>query len=157
MTRFALGARLVAGAAFAILEATVAAAEPKPSAISYYYDAFEQSLTRPVSRAFDPALLVRKIGGNRREAENVDEKERVRLPSTWWQPRLGFRAVSVARDAPRAGPGHRSGPRPVEGGAREDRGRLAGLPDQGRRGRALRDQVRSRRGTPSSPRAPTSW
>jgi hypothetical protein len=83
---------------------------PKPTAISYYYDAIEQSLIRPSTRVFDPALLVRKISGKRREAANVDERGQVRLPSTWWTPRLGHRPVSV--DDMLRGPGPGSGPAP---------------------------------------------
>ena len=85
-----------------------AAVAPKPRHVSYYYDAFEQGFTRPISRATDPALLVRRLSRNHREAVNVDENDQVRLPSTWWQPRVGFRFVSVEqmlRGAdPQAGP-----------------------------------------------------
>src|SRR5262245_13739846 len=68
---------------------------PKEHAYSYIYDMLDNSLARPVSRFFDPALLVRRITRNPREAANVDADDQVRLPSTWWQPRLGFRDVSV--------------------------------------------------------------
>jgi hypothetical protein len=84
---------------------TVVTAEPKPKSISYSHDALEHGLTRPVSRVFDPALLARKVSGHRRAAANVDEHGEVRLPSTWWQPRLGFRTVSVAQMLHGPGPG----------------------------------------------------
>ena len=71
-----------------------ATAKPRSNTLSYYYDGFEQSFVRPITRATDAALLVRKLAGNRREAANVDEHDQVRLPSTWWQPRLGFRPVT---------------------------------------------------------------
>jgi hypothetical protein len=103
-----IGATVAFGPLIAACLVSTAAAEPKEIRISYYYDAFEQSVARPVSRTFDPALLVRKLGGSRREAANVDENDRVRLPSTWWQPRLGFRPVSVEQML--RGPGPGSGP-----------------------------------------------
>jgi hypothetical protein len=40
----------------------------------------------------------------------VDENDQVRLPSTWWQPRIGFRPVSVEQML--AGPGPLRGPAP---------------------------------------------
>lgn len=80
---------------------------PPKAPISYSYDAFEQSISRPISRMFDPSLLVRKVSGIRREAANVDTLDRVLLPSTWWQPRLGYKPVST--EAMRAGPGPASG------------------------------------------------
>lgn len=83
---------------------------PAPSSISYYYDAFEQSVVRPATRLFDPALLVRRIGGAERPAANVDEHGQVRLPSTWWTPRLGHRPVSVEEML--RGPGPGTGPAP---------------------------------------------
>jgi hypothetical protein len=85
-------------------------AQPRPHSISYYYDALEQSFTRPISRLFDPALAIKKIAGNRREAANVDARDQVHLPSAWWQPRLGFQPVSV--EQMRRGPGPGTGPRP---------------------------------------------
>lgn len=83
---------------------------PKPTTLSYYYDALDQSLIRPATRALDPALLVRKLNGSRREAANVDANDQVRLPSTWWQPRVGFRPVTVAQMLHGPGPG--TGPAP---------------------------------------------
>lgn len=84
--------------------------EPKPTSISYYYDALEQSVERPISRSFDLALLTRKIRGQKREVANVDEHDQVRLPSTWWQPRVGHRPVSVEQML--HGPGTGRGPAP---------------------------------------------
>ncbi len=83
---------------------------PRATSISYYYDAIHQSFVRPATRALDPALLVRKLGVGRREAANVDEQGRVRLPSTWWQPRVGYRTVTVHDMLTGAGPG--TGPAP---------------------------------------------
>jgi hypothetical protein len=88
-------------------------AAPKPPAsrgISYGYDALEQSVVRPLTRMFDLGLLVRNLGAGRREAANVDEQDQVRLPTTWWTPRAGHRAVSV--DAMMHGPGSGAGPAP---------------------------------------------
>ena len=83
-----LGALLFVGQA-------LAQAQPKPRDIPYRYDGFKQTV-RPASRAFDAALGVRKLTGNPREAENVDEHDQVRLPSTWWTPRAGFQPVTPA-------------------------------------------------------------
>lgn len=96
--------------AAALLLAVGASADPKPTKISYYYDAMDQSVFRPITRAFDAALLVRKLRGNRREAANVDANDQVHLPSTWWQPRVGFREVTVAQML--RGPGPGTGPAP---------------------------------------------
>jgi hypothetical protein len=85
-----------------------AAPPPRATQISYYYDAFDQSAFRPPTRVLDPALWVRKITGTHREAANVDSSDQVRLPSTWWQPRAGFRAVRSEQMI--AGPGPGSGP-----------------------------------------------
>ncbi len=87
-----------------------ARSEPKPTSISYYYDALDQGVFRPISRSFDAALLVRRIQGKQREAANVDDSDDVRLPSGWWQPRLGHRAVSVEQLLHGPGPG--GGPAP---------------------------------------------
>ncbi len=103
-------AALVAAAALGAGAARGAAAEPRPTKISYRYDSIQQLIARPVSRAFDPALGARKLSGSRRQAANVDESDQVRLPSTWWQPRLGFRDVPVAQML--AGPGPGTGPAP---------------------------------------------
>jgi len=103
--------RVWAGAvAGASLLAAGAWAQPKETGISYYYDAVEKAVFHPVTRAFDAALLVRKISGNPREAANVDGNDEVRLPSTWWQPRLGFRPVTPAQML--KGPGSGTGPAP---------------------------------------------
>lgn len=101
---------VVAALAAILAAAGPGAAQPKPTALSYYFDAMDQSLFRPVTRALDPALLVRKLSGNHREAVNVDENDQVRLPSTWWQPRVGFRAVTVEQML--RGPGPGTGPAP---------------------------------------------
>src|SRR5439155_12940085 len=47
-----------------------------------------------------------------REAANVDENDQVRLPSTWWQPRIGFRPVTVAQMMRGPGPGRGPAPGP---------------------------------------------
>lgn len=73
----------------------LAQAQPKPRDIPYRYDGFKQTV-RPASRAFDAALGVRKLTANPREAANVDERDQVRLPSTWWTPRAGFHPVTPA-------------------------------------------------------------
>jgi hypothetical protein len=70
-----------------------AAPEPAPRSISYFYDGFKQAV-RPITRSLDLAEGVRKLTGNPREAANVDENDQVRLPSTWWTPRVGFQPVS---------------------------------------------------------------
>jgi len=115
-------AALVAGAALVTglapvralaAEAAPAAGAPTPPSetdISYYYDLFEQSAVRPCTRMLDPSLWVRKATGNPREAVNVDANGQVRLPSTWWQPRAGFRPVGVAQML--QGPGSSAGPAP---------------------------------------------
>ena len=96
--------------------------QPKPSKVSYYYDALDQGVVRPVTRVTDAALLVRKISGNRREAANVDAQDEVRLSSTWWQPRVGFRSVTVEQML--RGPGPGTGPKP-------GKWRVTGLKTQG--------------------------
>src|SRR5213592_1204597 len=100
-----LGTALAAG-----IFVTAALADPKPSEISYYYDCFEHSLPRPVARQLDPSRWVRRAIGRPKEALNVDGQDQVRLPSTWWQPRLGYRPVSV--EQLRRGPGPGAGPAP---------------------------------------------
>jgi hypothetical protein len=113
------GSLLVAAAALPALAppgaaAPAAAADgpsaPQPTDISYYYDLIEHTAVRPMTRMLDPALWARKVSGQRKEAYNVDEKDQVRLPSTWWQPRLGFREVTPEEMV--AGPGPTSGPAP---------------------------------------------
>jgi hypothetical protein len=73
--------------------ATEAIGQPKEKKVSYRYDAFRQTV-RPLNRATDPALGIRKLTGNHREAANVDENDAVRLPSTWWTPRVGFHPLT---------------------------------------------------------------
>jgi hypothetical protein len=109
--RAAARAALIALAPVAAHAATLAAPpEPEATEISYYYDLFDNSFVRPVTRLFDPALGIRKLARRPREAANVDSSDRVRLPSTWWQPRLGFREVTVEQML--RGPGPGSGPAP---------------------------------------------
>jgi hypothetical protein len=83
---------------------------PKERDYSAIYDLFDNTLARPIARFADPPRWVRKIVRNPREAANVDEKDQVRLPSTWWQPRMGFRPVSIEQML--AGPGPGTGPAP---------------------------------------------
>lgn len=85
-------------------------APPQETEISYYYDLLDQSIVRPITRVTDPALLVRKLSNHPRQAANVDAHDQVRLPSTWWQPRIGFRPVSPEQML--AGPGPGTGPAP---------------------------------------------
>src|SRR5206468_6138057 len=87
-----------------------AGAEPRVRQPSKYYDLFDNSVFRPATRFADPAHLVRRLAGHPREAENVDGSDQVRLPSTWWQPRLGFRPVTVEQML--KGPGGHGGPAP---------------------------------------------
>ena len=110
---------LAAASALAlVLPCVVAAGESHPDSmpippethLSCYYDAFEQSIVRPMTRALDVSLLVRKLGGGRREAADLDAQDRVLLPSTWWQPRIGFKPTSVEDMLTGAGPG--TGPAP---------------------------------------------
>jgi len=101
------GAALPAGA---LALGGPARTEPRPTEISYYYDLFDHSLARPVTRLLDPALGIRRLVRHPREAANVDERDQVRLPSTWWQPRLGFREVTVEQML--RGPGPGTGPAP---------------------------------------------
>lgn len=96
----------------AAAEASVPDTVPLPpeTHISYVYDAFENAVTRPIARSLDPSRLVRKLGGKPREAANLDSQDRVQLPSTWWQPRVGYQPVSVADMM--SGPGPGTGPAP---------------------------------------------
>ena len=116
---------IVAAAACAvgIVSAEAASQPPKPTRISYYYDALDHNVVRPITRVTDPALLVRRVSGNRREAANVDDADQVRLPSTWWQPRLGFKPVSPEQMV--RGPGPGTGPK------RDTKWRVTGLKTQG--------------------------
>ena len=96
---------------------------PKPTRISYYYDAFDMSLVRPVTRTTDLALGARKLVHNHREAANVDDSDQVRLPSTWWQPRLGYRPLTPEQMV--IGPGPGTGP------LRDRKWRVTGVKSQG--------------------------
>jgi len=90
--------------------ATPAPQAPKPQGTSNLYGVFDHSVVRPITRVTDPALGLRVLTHRRREAVNVDAADQVRLPSTWWQPRLGYRPVSVERML--QGPGDATGPAP---------------------------------------------
>ncbi len=102
LVALAAGAGVPAGAA--------EPAPPRETEISYYYDNLEHSLVRPIARQLDPVHVLRKIARRPKEAANVDEQDQVRLPSTWWQPRAGFREVTVEQML--AGPGPGTGPAP---------------------------------------------
>ena len=116
-------ARLAAGGAFAILllgaaspgGATKAAPEPRPDGpeateIAYYYDYLQHMVARPISRQLDVVRLARRVSGRPKEALNVGADDQVRLPSTWWTPRIGYRPVTVAQML--TGPGTGEGPAP---------------------------------------------
>ncbi len=83
-------------------------APPKERKVSYIWDLVDNTAIRPLTRTLDPALGLRKLTRHPREAANVDEHDDVRLPSTWWQPRVGFREVTPAEMT--AGPGPGTGP-----------------------------------------------
>jgi hypothetical protein len=83
---------------------------PKEREYSYIWDMTHHSMARPVARTLDPARFLRRLTNNPRQAANVDENDQVRLPSTWWQPRLGYRTVTVQQML--AGPGTGKGPAP---------------------------------------------
>ncbi len=83
---------------------------PRETHLSYAFDAFTQAVSRPIARGLDPSRLVRKLGGKPREAVNIDDQDRVLLPTTWWQPRLGYRPVGIKDML--TGPGPGSGPSP---------------------------------------------
>ncbi len=91
-------------------EAIGAARAPHPRNPSYSYDVLDNSLVRPATRALDVARLARDVTGHPREAANVDDADQVRLPSTWWQPRVGFHAVTPRQIL--GGPGPGTGPAP---------------------------------------------
>ena len=86
--------------------ARVPAAHP----YSYAYDIVDNDLVRPVTHMLDLAWIARAAAAHPREAANVDDQDQVRLPSTWWQPRIGFRPVSVEQML--TGPGPGTGPAP---------------------------------------------
>lgn len=86
------------------------AGPPKATEMSYFYDLLDQAIARPITRAADPALGVRELTRHPREAVNADADDQVRLPSTWWQPRVGFRTVTPEQLAHGPGPG--TGPAP---------------------------------------------
>ena len=95
------------------LAADAVSAGPKRPAelqYSYGYDLIDNSMVRPATRFFDVALMARKLTGHPREAANVDNDDQVRLPSTWWQPRLGYQPVTPEQMM--RGPGPGTGPAP---------------------------------------------
>lgn len=96
---------------------------PKATKLSYRYDVFQQAVARPIARTLDPARWVRHASGHSREALNVDERDQVRLPSTWWQPRAGFVPVSVEQML--------KGPGPGTGPSREKKWKVTGLKTEG--------------------------
>lgn len=81
------------------------APKPKPNGVSNAYDVFDNSVSRPIARTFDLARWGRRATGHVREAANVDAADQVRLPSTWWQPRVGFRTVTPEQMLHGPGPG----------------------------------------------------
>jgi len=95
LAQFAQLAGAAAPAPPATAVGPAAAKAPRPREISYAWDMIYHSVVRPPTRMLDPALAARNLTRQRRQAENVDAADQVRLPSTWWQPRLGFRPVSV--------------------------------------------------------------
>jgi hypothetical protein len=82
---------------------------PRQRHVSYFEDGYTQTI-RPLTRGLDPSVLYRRLSGDHREAANVNERDQVQLPSTWWQPRVGFRPVTVEQML--AGPGPATGPAP---------------------------------------------
>jgi hypothetical protein len=107
LAAFAFGAATSARAA---VPAPAGSRAPAEREYSYYYDALDHSVVRPATRGLDVALLARKVAGRPRQAANLDEHDQVRLPSTWWQPRLGFRSVTTRQML--TGPGTGTGPAP---------------------------------------------
>ncbi len=103
-----LGAAVLAIAGLA--RAQSAPSPPRARELSYYWELVDQSVVRPLTRVLDPSRAVRKLRGTPREALNVDERDQVHLPSTWWQPRVGFRPVGVEQML--TGPGPGTGPAP---------------------------------------------
>jgi hypothetical protein len=118
-TLFGVLSAIDAGAA----DSTSVRKPPREKHISYYWDAVDQNLVRPVTRFTDPALAIRRMTGNKRECANVDERDQVRLPSTWWQPRLGYRTVTPEQMV--VGPGPGTGPK------RDTKWKVTGLKTQG--------------------------
>lgn len=85
--------------------APVQSGQPSPTEIAYYFDYLQHMIARPVTRQLDLGRWVRRASGRPREAINVDAADQVRLPSTWWTPRLGFRTVTVEQMLHGPGPG----------------------------------------------------
>jgi hypothetical protein len=106
-------ATLASTSSFGAGEAALPDSSVKPPAAqqySYAYDALHNDVIRPVTRMLDVARIARMVSGSSREAANVDDQDQVRLPSTWWQPRVGFRPVTVEQML--SGPGPGTGPAP---------------------------------------------
>ncbi len=89
---------------------SAAAQLPRAHDSSYLYDLIDHSFVRPATRVLDVARLGRRLTGHPREAVNVDANDDVRLPSTWWQLRLGYRTVTPEQVLHGPGPG--TGPAP---------------------------------------------
>ena len=71
-------------------------------------------------------------GASARSGER-ERSDQVQLPSTWWQPRIGFRPVSVEQMV--SGPDPGTGPAPDAGRFRTaGSGRDAGIPGEDRKG-----------------------
>jgi hypothetical protein len=105
----ALVLHAIAGASVAVAaEEPKGPPPPKAHEYSYSWDLIDNSLVRPVTRVFDAPIVLRRLTHQPREADNVDANDQVRLPSTWWQPRIGFRTVTVERML--SGPGPMKGP-----------------------------------------------
>ena len=107
-TALALLAILASTTSFAAGEPTprdTSIKSPSEHSYSYAYDILDNDLVRPVTRMLDVARIARMASGHPREAVNVDDRDQVRLPSTWWQPRIGFRQVTVQQMMTGPGPG----------------------------------------------------
>ena len=104
----AAGLALAACVALALparAQAGAAPTGPRTTEISYYWDVIDHSAIRPIARTLDPVVGLRRLSGKKREAANLDARGQVQLPSTWWQPRLGYREVSVEQMLHGPGPG----------------------------------------------------
>ena len=115
---------------------------PRNISYSYAYDILDNDLVRPVTRMLDVAWIARKISAHPREAANVDDRDQVRLPSTWRQPRIGFRAVTPEQMLAGLGTRHGARPRPLGSLAQQGSGRDAGIPGEGFEGEQVPHQVR---------------
>ena len=82
--------------------------QPKPIATGYLYDLIDGTIFQPVRRSVDVSRHIRKIGGRKKEAINVNVLDEV-PNSSWFTNRIGFRDMSV--DEVRQGPNKTSGPK----------------------------------------------